>query len=324
LNHRERLETSLAGGNPDRPPVALWRHFPVDDQYPENLVKSTLDFQETFDFDLVKVSPASSYCLKDWGVDDEWQGNPEGSREYTHRVIETPQDWGDLSVLNPHQGYLGEMLEALQAIRNAVNPDTPVIQTIFSPLSQAKNLVGNDQLVVYLRRHPEALRIGLQTITETTARFVEAALETGIDGIFYAVQHAQYGLLSREEYEQFGREDDLSILERAESAWLNLLHLHGEQIMFDLFTDYPVQIWNWHDQETAPDLAEALSLVPGIVCGGLRQWETLVLGTPEQVTQEAQAAHEATGGVRFMLGTGCVTPITAARSNLLAARHARA
>jgi uroporphyrinogen decarboxylase len=86
LNHRERLETSLAGGNPDRPPVALWRHFPVDDQYPENLVKSTLDFQETFDFDLVKVSPASSYCLKDWGVDDEWQGNPEGSREYTHRM----------------------------------------------------------------------------------------------------------------------------------------------------------------------------------------------------------------------------------------------
>lgn len=322
MNHRERIEASLSGEKIDRPPVALWRHFPVDDQYPDALVKSTLDFQDTFDFDLVKVSPASSYCIKDWGVDDEWQGNPEGSRAYTQHVIKTPQDWSELRVLDPYQGYLGVMLEALQAIRTTIGTDTPVIQTIFSPLSQAKNLMGSDQLLVHLRRHPEALRVGLQTISETTARFVEEAMETGIDGIFYAVQHAQYGLLSREEYEHFGRDDDLTILARTEGAWLNLLHLHGTQIIFDLFTDYPVQIWNWHDQETPPDLAEAQSLVSGIVCGGLRQWETLALGNPEQVTQEAQAAQEATGGIRFMLGTGCVTPVTAARSNILAARNA--
>jgi hypothetical protein len=33
----------------------------------------------------------------------------------------------------------------------------PFIQTIFSPLSQAKNLVGGDDLLVHLRKNPQEL-----------------------------------------------------------------------------------------------------------------------------------------------------------------------
>jgi uroporphyrinogen decarboxylase len=62
-SHRTRLETCLSGVRPDRTPVALWRHFPVDDQIPAGLAAATIDFQRTFDFDLVKVTPASSFCL---------------------------------------------------------------------------------------------------------------------------------------------------------------------------------------------------------------------------------------------------------------------
>jgi uroporphyrinogen decarboxylase len=47
----------------------------------------------------------------------------------------------------------------------------------------------------------------------------------------------------------------------------------------------------------------------------------MVRGTPEQVRAEAQKAIEETGGRRFILGTGCVTPITAPRANLRAARE---
>ena len=56
ITHRQRLETCLTGQKPDRTPVALWRHFPVDDQTPEGLAAATLNFQSTFDFDLVKVT----------------------------------------------------------------------------------------------------------------------------------------------------------------------------------------------------------------------------------------------------------------------------
>jgi uroporphyrinogen decarboxylase len=154
--------------------------------------------------------------------------------------------------------------------------DVPVIQTIFSPLSQAKNLVGPENLLVHMRQYPELLHAGLKIITESTIRFVEAALRTGIAGVFYAVQHAQYGLLSETEFKEFGCAYDLQCLEPARESWLNMLHLHGQDVMFDQVIDYPIQIINWHDRETSPSLAEAQLRFPGVVCGGLRRLETIV------------------------------------------------
>jgi uroporphyrinogen decarboxylase len=103
--------------------------------------------------------------------------------------------------------------------------------------------------------------------------------------------------------------------------WLNVVHLHGDDVLFDLTAHYPAQVVNWHDQETPPDLVEGQKVFPGAVCGGLRQWETMVRGTPDQVRAEARAASAATQGRRFILGTGCVTPTTAPRANLRAARE---
>ncbi len=144
--------------------------------------------------------------------------------------------------------------------------------------------------------------------------------QIGVSGIFYAVQHAQYGLLSETEYRSFGQRYDLQILNPEQKFWLNMLHLHGEDVMFDLFKDYPLQVINWHDRDTAPSLAEGQARFPGVVCGGLRV-NTMVLGTPEDVLAEARQAREAAAGKRFILGTGCVTPVTAPFGNLLAARH---
>jgi len=320
VNHTERLQACLAGEKPDRTPVVLWRHFPVDDQSPERLAAALLFYQRTYDFDLVKVTPASSFCLKDWGVDDEWRGASEGTRQYTHPVIKHPRDWERLPVLDPNKGYLAAQLECLRLLIRELGSGTPVIQTVFNPLAQAKNMVGRDALLIHLRKFPQAVITGLKVIAESTRRFIDAASQTGIAGIFYAVQHAQYGLLTVDEYSSFGRAYDLPVLEAASHLWLNMLHLHGEEVMFDQFVDYPVQIINWHDQESPPSLVDGLQLFQGAVCGGLQREWTMVLGTPEQVFIEAQQAIQATKGRRFILGTGCVVPITAPHGNLLAAR----
>jgi uroporphyrinogen decarboxylase len=300
----------------------LWRHFPVDDQTPGGLASATIDFQHIFDFDLVKVTPASSFCLKDWGVVDEWRGATEGTREYTRRVIVQPEDWTRLPVLSPFAGRLGAQLECLRMITGDLGPEVPVIQTIFSPLSQAKNLLSQEALLVHLRHYPEAVHAGLRILAETTRRFVEAVVQTGVAGIFYAVQHAQYGLLSEAEYDAFGRPYDLQVLELARGLWLNMLHLHGEEIMFDRFLDYPVAVVNWHDRDTWPSLSQAQARFTGTVCGGLQRERTMVLGTPDSVTAEALDAIQATEGKRFILGTGCVLPIIAPRANIWAARRA--
>jgi uroporphyrinogen decarboxylase len=326
LSHHGRLEATLSGQQPDRTPVALWRHFPVDDQTPDGLAAAIAAFQQLYDFDLIKVTPASSFCIKDWGVEDHWAGNPEGTRDYTRRAILVAEDWTRLRPLDPRQGHLGSQLECLRLLNREFSGKVPVIQTIFSPMSQAKNLVGPGELLVHMRRDPDSLHAGLRHITQTTIAFLEESRKMGIDGVFYAIQHAQYGLLSVGEFAEFCRPYDLQVLEAARGLWLNLLHLHGDAVMFDQVLDYPVSIFNWHDRETPPTLAQALTKTAGktagfAVCGGLRQWDSMVLGDPAQVRAEAEDAIQATAGKHFILGTGCVLPTTAPRGNILAARQ---
>ncbi len=320
ITHRARLEACLAGSVLDRPPVALWRHFPVDDQAPHTLAAAILSFQNLYDFDLVKVTPASSYCLKDWGSEDEWRGNPEGTRDYTHRVVQHPDDWTTLKPLDSHRGQLAAELEVLRLLRQELGPDTPIIMTIFNPLAQAKNLAGGSTLLAHLRQYPDAVHAGLATITESTQRYIEAVKQTGVDGIFYAVQHAQYALLSAQEYQQFGRMYDLPLLEAAHSMWLRLLHLHGLNVMFDQIADYPVNIINWHDRETAPSLSLGQARFAGAVCGGIDQ-NTLVFGAQEDIRREALEAFQSVQAGRFILGTGCVTPVIAPFGNIMAVRQ---
>ena len=322
MTKEERLRLALHGEAVDRPPVALWRHFPGDDLRPADLAAATVAFQRRYDFDFVKVTPASSFCVQDWGAEDRWVGNLEGTRDYTTYPVQSPEDWRRLRPLDPTRGALGAQLHCLRLIADELLGEVPFIQTIFSPLAQAKNLVSREQLLVHLRRAPDAVRAGLEAITETTIRFVMAACETGIAGLFYAVQHAQYGLLSVDEYATFGRPYDLRVLEAARGLWLNVLHLHGTDVMFDLLADCPVQVINWHDRETWPTLAEAQRRFGGAVCGGLQRWDVVVRGTPEQVREQAADAIAQTGGRRFILGTGCVTPIVAPASNIRAVRQA--
>ena len=322
LDHRSRLQACLDGSPLDRPPVALWRHFPVDDQTPEGLARAVIHFQQDYDFDFVKVTPASSYCLKDWGIQDVWVGNSEGTRDYTNVVVQQPEDWVKLPVLDPGSGAYADQISCLRLINSGLQDDTPFIETIFSPLAQAKHLCGPEILLEHIHTSPEQLHAGLEIITESTIRFIHECIKTGISGIYYAVQHAQETLLTQAEYLTFGKPYDLRILAAARDLWLNVLHLHGKDVYFDILADYPVQIINWHDRETSYSLKEGLQHTKAVVTGGLRQWQTLALGTSADVTRESMDALQQTGGQRFILGTGCVVPIITPHGNLLACRQA--
>lgn len=319
MNSRERLEKCIAGETVDRPPVALWRHFPTDDRTPATLARSIILFQNTFGFDFVKITPASSYSVQDWGSLETWDGNPEGSGVYSKFPIEHPQDWTRLKVHSPLTGALGQQLECIRLVRSALPPEIPILPTIFSPLSQAKHLAGKDQLLEQLHKSPEALLAGLHTITEQTLLFIHECKKLNIDGIFFAVQHAQKHILSESEFTRFGMNFDLKVLAEVQDCWLNVGHIHGSQIMFDKAVKYPVTVLNWHDREEGISLQYGLGQFKGAVCGGLRQWDTMAYGTPDMVQKEAQEAIDQTNGKRFILGTGCVLPIIAPFSNIMTA-----
>ncbi len=321
MSKRARLEATFAGAEVDRPAVALWRHWPIDDLRGDELARATITFQKTYDYDFIKVTPNSNYCVAGYGAETVWRGNEEGTYLWGPRVIRQAEDWTALRPLDPHAGLQGEVIKANHLVGKEFGDEVPFILTIFNPLSQAKNLAG-ERLIADMRQHPDAVKAGLATITESILRFIEALKPTGAAGIFLALQHASYDLLTEAEYREFCRPLDLKILQATGDMWFRLIHLHGANVMFDMVADYPAQLINWHDTETPPTMAEAMQRTDKALCGGLRQWETMLRGTPESIQAEADAAMVATGGKRFVLGTGCVTPISAPTSNLVAARRA--
>lgn len=321
MHKRDRLAAAVTGAPVDRPAVALWRHFAGDDQRTPDLAAAHIRWQATYDFDFLKVTPASSYAVDDYGVVTAWVGNEEGTRDIVHHPVAEAAVLAELPALDVLRGSYGVARTALQQIAAAVGDDVTVLQTVFSPLAQLKKLLGPG-LYPALRRQPDAVHAGLRRLTANTVAHIDSLAATGVRGIFYAVQHASAHLLAPAEYAAFGRPYDLEILGSAPAGWLKLLHLHGRDVYFEAFVDYPIDIVNWHDRETRPSLADGLKLFPGAVAGGIRQIETLLRGTPAQVHDEAIDAWQQTGGQRFILGTGCVSMITTPEANLRAVRMA--
>lgn len=318
MTHRERIEAALRGDRPDPVPVAVWRHFPGQDQKAEALARAHIAFYQTYDVDLLKVTPASGYYGDDWGLRGGYKPNREGIRSYTDRPIKKPADWERLKRLDVSRGVYGREVHATRLIADAVGRDVPVLETTFSPLTIARTLAGDQAVVRYLREDPEALHRGLEIIADVTGEFVRAVLGAGADGIFFSTQMATTDVLTEEEYEEFGRPYDLRVLEAAGDA-LTFLHIHGVNVMFDLCAGYPVRIVNWHARETPPTIADARARTGACLACGLDAWNTLAKGAPEAVAQEARDAIAQTGGRGHIVTTGCVMPIDTPEVNVRAA-----
>jgi len=322
MTKRERLAAAIAGAEVDRVPVALWRHFPVDDTDAEELARTAAAFQQQYNWDFIKLTPLSNYSVADWGGTVAYHGHPEGTSDYiTPPRVTTPEDWERLEPLDVHAGTMGRQLTSVRRLRELVGPEVPIIETVFNPLSQARKLVGNGMELVHLRRYPQQLQAALEQITSTTTAFIAAVLEAGADGIFYATQHARAALVSQAEYRAMLRPFDLRILEAAREGSFNLLHLHGMDTYLDLVSDYPVHALNWHDRDTGPSLAEGVRSFPGLVVGGLSQRD-MVEGNPAGIRELARQAVTETGGRRVCLSTGCVLPTVAPWGNIRALRAA--
>ncbi|GAB4530836.1 MAG: uroporphyrinogen decarboxylase family protein [Anaerolineae bacterium] len=318
MNKRERVYAALQGRPVDRLPVSIWRHFHKKDQVPEQLAQATLEFYRRYDLDLIKVTPSGLYAIEDWGASIRNADDDNTPPRLKRPVIEDPQDWRELEALSVEQGALGRELQAIAAIRDELGQrDAPVLMTLFSPLTLAFKLAG-EAVQQHLRDHPGDLHFGLATIAETTARFGAAALAAGADGIFFATQLARSSIFTVEEYHDFGERYDLIVLEYlTPQTDLIVLHLHGNDVFFDLVNYYPVAAVSWHDREGTPSLRDAMARTRKTLMAGLDR-DLLATGSPEEVAEQVRDALRQTGGVGLILAPACVIPPETPEANLQA------
>lgn len=327
MNKRERVDAALRGAEVDRVPISFWGHDYLREWTADGLAEAMVENYRTYDWDFVKVNPRASYHAEDWGATLRRSTDPNKGHLFTHVPVSGPEDWRRLRPLDPHAGVLGEQLDALRRIRDGLDGEAYFIQTIFSPLSVAKYLVGNrpEPVKVSIEEHPETLRQALEVITETFATYAQACLEVGASGIFFATTGwASADLLSRDQYQAFGREYDLRMLEPVVGkAPFNVLHNCGDNIYFDLLADYPVQAISWAATLSGnPTLGEGKQRTEKAVMGGVSEKTMLPDGTPEEVAAEVREAIAETGGRRVLIAPGCSIPPWTPKANLEAAAAA--
>jgi len=303
---RERVERALACREVDRPPYSFWSHFPGIDLDPEALIRHTLGLVAALELDFVKAMSNGLYCVEDWGVRADYGAISQGGvAQVVGTPVREPADWQRIGRLPLTAPALARELRHLAGLVAALGRPMPLLATVFSPLTVAHKIAGA-ALARHVSEAPQRVLDALERIALTMADFTREAVALGCAGVFFAVQDADPDHFDDAAYARFGEPFDRLVLGAAAAGWFNVVHMHGERILFDRLKTYPVTALNWHVGETEPSIAayrRAGGKMP--IVGGLRR-DALTRRDMAAVRVDLDRLFAADGGRGILASPGCV------------------
>lgn len=305
MNKTERIRAAIAGEAVDKIPYSLWSHMPEIDLDPALNAEKTYEFFKSYDIDFIKTMNNGMYSVEDFGCTVDYSEIPKGG---VAKIISTPiqcrEDWKKIKAVSIGSGALRREQEYLGLLLKKVGNEAPVVFTVFSPITTANKLCGGKILEYIEAGAGTEIHAALAEITKTTCALVERVIQMGASGVFMASQMSSYDIMDEAVYQEFGVPYDVHIL-NASKGWCNILHAHGENIMFSLLKDYPVQVFNWHAWQTLPTVAEAASYTQKCLMGGIERMD-ITNHNKNQLRHQIYETIKLTGGRHLILTPGCV------------------
>ncbi|MFD1775923.1 uroporphyrinogen decarboxylase family protein [Paenibacillus rhizophilus] len=317
---QDRFKALLSGERADRPIVSGWRHFIDKEQNAEDLAETTITFTKKYDWDWVKINPRATYLAEAWGNKYDFHDyQTVFPRQETTAVPAGANLW-DLEVKKAADSTpLLEQLEAVRKIRQGL-PDTPLIQTVFSPLTVLLFIVGRSAYVTktvfgienpvtlesLFTEHRAAAHHALHVISLTLADYVKELQQAGSDGLFYAVTGTAHpGLFDEAMFNEFSRPYDSIVLEAANYG-KNILHTCGSYSQPERFNDYRIDGISWDTKaEGNPGLDAALTATK---VGGVDHALFAANDIP-QIGKQAEEALNLMKDKPFILAPNCAIPL---------------
>lgn len=280
-------------------PFAVWRHHPVDDQSADGLADATLAFQSRFPSDVVKITPASSYQLRDLGQEDFWRGDRLGRRDFGAPRVSRIEDWLELIDTPRPQYHLSVHLAAARRLRARIQPGVPLVQTVFDPMFQARTL-ARGVWEEHLRSAPEVVEAALDALTARTVQMIGEFREIGVDGIFLAIQNA-----TEDDYLRIGLPRAVACLDASGGNALNLVHLHGTGHAGRLAAAFGDAIIHASFDDN-PELVAEASRHPDIGLAGGLSPDDLATKPACELFRQVEVLADRMKGREFLLGASCV------------------
>ncbi|OMD67852.1 uroporphyrinogen-III decarboxylase [Paenibacillus odorifer] len=317
---QDRFNALLSGERADRPIGSGWRHFIDKEQTADDLAETTISFTKKYDWDWVKINPRATYLAEAWGNQYDFTDYQTVFPRQQTTAIPTAASLWDIDVKKAVQSApLAEHLDAVRRIRQGL-PDTPLIQTVFSPLTVLLFIVGRSAYVTktvfgiehpvtlesLFKEHRAAAHHALHAISLTLADYVQELQQAGSDGLFYAVTGTAHpGLFDEAMFDELSRPYDSIVLEAA-SYGKNILHTCGAYAQPEKFNDYRIDGISWDTiAEGNPGLEANLKATKvGGVDHGL-----FAVNDIAQIKQQAEDALKLMKDQPFILSPNCAIPL---------------
>ena len=279
ITHTQRVKAALEGKILDRPAFAAWGpHMNLVDRNAKDFARATIDYQNSYHFDFIKVMPNGMYFPEAFGqklkdadfiLDETWQN-------VQVNVVNDPHEWAKLKVPSMTEGVFAREIEVIKRLADYYQGDVPILPTVFSPFIWMGEMTGGffrqETIISHFKYSEEYARMGLKVVNETNEILMEKFVEAGADGFFLGYQAGMAGKMGKEMFEEYGKKYDIENIEKIkDKTWFNMAHVcHGEAAFTEWFLDYPVEAVNWSDQwKEHYSMAEMRERTDKVLVGGL-------------------------------------------------------
>ena len=300
------LDLLDADQTPRYVPAGFFIHFGEENHVGQTAIDKHAEYFRYTGMDFVKIQYEAGFPL--------------------HPEVERPEDWARLPLHGKE--FYAEQVGVVEGLVKALKKDALVIVTLYSPFMLACGSIGAERVVEHMEADPDAVRKGMDVITESLPGFVGECVRVGVDGFYASTQGGEAGRFTRpESFKENVMPSDLRVQnEINDSCIFNILHVCDFHLPYDdlsPFLDYPGDVVNSSlhvgDETMTPKAASELFGRPFM--GGLERKGIIVNGSEEEIRHEVQdvLAHAAD---RQILGADCTLPADIALENIRTAIQA--
>jgi uroporphyrinogen decarboxylase len=289
-NKRERMLQWLAGKpEPNYTPAAFFLHFAPEFKNGLPAAKRHMEFFRQTDMDFVKIQFEQTYTRQEF--------------------LQKPADWSKLALRK--LDFYEPLLVTVRELVKTSKKDSLILMTLYSPFMCAGHCATSPLLLQHLQENPDAVKKGLEILTESQMLFVRACIQAGVDGFYMSTQGSEAKrFASPDTFTKYVKPYDLVSMKEIQSKCVfNILHVCdyvAPYANYDAVYDYPGHVINCNLKLTNKEFpaAEVAKLFKRPFMGGMDRHGIIGKGSTQELESEIRRVIK--GAPRqFILAADC-------------------
>jgi uroporphyrinogen decarboxylase len=289
MNKRDTMLSMIHGtASLEYIPAAFFLHFDNAYHQGQAAIDKHLEFFRATGMDFVKIQYEQGFPLS--------------------TPIRKPEDWAHVPLCS--EEFFEAPVHVVEGLVKAAKSEALVLMTLYSPFMWAAHLAEEGNIANHLTENPEAVKKGLEIMTENVLTLVRACKRAGIDGFYASSQGGEtFRFQNPNIFQKYIKPTDLTVWEEVSSCSFNILHIcdyEGGYNDLTPFLDYPGDVVNSSlklgDRTLTPKDVSQLFGRPFM--GGMERKGVIATGSSEAIRQ-AVADVLAQAPERFILAADC-------------------